>query len=818
MSKIRNLMLAFAAVLAATTTMAQSGFNYQAVIRNNGEVISNQDVTLRISIMNGNEVCYQETQKTKTNAYGNITVSVGGGTATIGTFSAVPWATMQLTLKTEVDTDGSGNFVDMGQTPIQPVPFAQYAKKTSEIDNPSEIQIQAKANTGDDEALFAVKDEDGNVVFAVYKNGVRVYVDENDAKAAKSGFAVAGRSGKADEGNQFFVVNKEGTKVYVDCENDKAAKATFAVASVRKGKTAEDNMLVISEEGTKVYVDGENDKAAKATFAVASVRKGKTAEDNVLVINEEGTKVFIDDDANGKAAKATFAVASVKKSKDGQTANSNYLLIDSDSTRVYIDEANDSKAAKSGFAVAGKSASKAGETRNLFNIDLTKNAETLDSVNRIYWYPSKNAFMAGNLKVDSAAQVGTNSFNAGFQNTAKGEYSQALGYKSTAIGDYSTAIGREAYAGADNAYAFGDSAQAQGEGSYAFGTGALATGKASIAFGSESWETFPGYSWRKYRAPAKAIGDYSYAIGSGAIAMYGSLAFGINANASSELSAAIGMETTASGHNSTAIGYGANAIGNSSFAIGFGVNAVGNNSTAMGSSTTANGETSTAMGYYTTAKSSYEVVVGKHNTDYTPNAGQSPGIPYWYENDRLFVVGNGKDDLTHSDALIIYKNGNAEFRGNIYPATTKYNWQSVMPTYTLGTNTNRWDTVYANVINATNGTIQTSDQRLKTNIKPLERALDKVLTLNGVTYEWRVKEFPNKNFDSNRHVGVLAQELEAVLPEAVETGADGYKSVNYSNITPLLIEAVKELKAENDELKKEMAEVKKMLEELMKKQ
>ena len=836
MKKMHRFILTFAMALCSMAVLAQNGFNYQAVIRNNGEVISNQDVTLRISIMNGDAVCYQETQKTKTNAYGNITVSVGSGTATIGTFSAVPWATMQLTLKTEVDTDGSGNFVDMGQTPIQPVPFAQYAKKTSEIDNPSEIQIQAKANTGDDEALFAVKDEDGNVVFAVYKNGVRVYVDENDAKAAKSGFAVAGRSGKADEESQYFVVNKEGTKVYVDGENDKAAKATFAVASVRKGKTAEDNMLVISEEGTKVYVDGENDKAAKATFAVASVRKGKTAEDNilviseegtkvyvdgendkaakatfavasvrkgkasednVLVINEEGTKVFIDDDANGKAAKATFAVASVKKSKDGQTANSNYLLIDSDSTRVYIDEANDGKAAKSGFAVAGKSGGK-GTANNLFNIDLTKNAETLDSVNRIYWYPSKNAFMAGNLKVDSAAQVGTNSFNAGFQNTAKGEYSQALGYKSTAIGDYSTAIGREANAGADNAYAFGDSAQAQGEGSYAFGTGALATGKASIAFGSESWETFPGYSWRKYRAPAKAIGDYSYAIGSGAIAMYGSLAFGINANASSELSAAIGMETTASGHNSTAIGYGANAIGNSSFAIGFGVNAVGNNSTAMGSYTTANGETSTAMGYYTTAKSSYEVVVGKHNTDYTPNAGQSPGIPYWYENDRLFVVGNGKDDLTHSDALIIYKNGNAEFRGNIYPATTKYNWQSVMPTYTLGTNTNRWDTIYANVINATNGEIQSSDKRLKTNIKPLERALDKVITLNGVTYEWCVKEFPNKNFDSNRHVGVIAQEVEAVLPEAVETGADGYKSVNYSNITPLLIEAVKELKAEKD--------------------
>ena len=56
MSTIRNLMLSVAAVLATTMTMAQNGFNYQAVIRNNGEVVSNQDVTLRISIMNGDAI------------------------------------------------------------------------------------------------------------------------------------------------------------------------------------------------------------------------------------------------------------------------------------------------------------------------------------------------------------------------------------------------------------------------------------------------------------------------------------------------------------------------------------------------------------------------------------------------------------------------------------------------------------------------------------------------------------------------------------------------------------------------------------------
>jgi hypothetical protein len=207
----------------------------------------------------------------------------------------------------------------------------------------------------------------------------------------------------------------------------------------------------------------------------------------------------------------------------------------------------------------------------------------------------------------------------------------------------------------------------------------------------------------------------------------------------------------------------------------------------MGYRTTAKGYYSTAMGNNTTAYSYAEVAAGQWNTVYTPSS-----VSAWKTNDRLFVIGNGYTTKTNnitdtikSDALIVYKNGNSEFGGSVTPKTDN--------SYTLGKSGNRWKEVWVG-----NSTLQTSDKRLKTNIKPLEKALDKVLTLNGVTYEWRVKEFPDMNFDSNRHVGVLAQEVEAVLPEAVETGEDGYKSVKYSEITPLLIEAMKELKAEKD--------------------
>ena len=93
-----------------------------------------------------------------------------------------------------------------------------------------------------------------------------------------------------------------------------------------------------------------------------------------------------------------------------------------------------------------------------------------------------------------------------------------------------------------------------------------------------------------------------------------------------------------------------------------------------------------------------------------------------------------------------------------------------------------------------------SDKRLKTNIKPISSALDKLLQISGVTFDWIEKEEIHSH--KGHDVGVIAQEVEAVLPEVVVTRDNGYKAVNYEKIVPLLIESIKELKAEIDELKK----------------
>jgi hypothetical protein len=97
-----------------------------------------------------------------------------------------------------------------------------------------------------------------------------------------------------------------------------------------------------------------------------------------------------------------------------------------------------------------------------------------------------------------------------------------------------------------------------------------------------------------------------------------------------------------------------------------------------------------------------------------------------------------------------------------------------------------------------------SDRRLKENIIPIPNALDKVMAINGVTFDWiplsdeqRKTLHPNEGHD----IGIIAQEIEAVLPEVVTTRDTGFKAVKYEKIVALLIEAIKEQQSQIDQLK-----------------
>jgi hypothetical protein len=91
-----------------------------------------------------------------------------------------------------------------------------------------------------------------------------------------------------------------------------------------------------------------------------------------------------------------------------------------------------------------------------------------------------------------------------------------------------------------------------------------------------------------------------------------------------------------------------------------------------------------------------------------------------------------------------------------------------------------------------------SDERLKNDIKPIENPIEKINSISGNSFNWNENK---QDIYKGKDYGVIAQEIEKVLPELVNTREDGYKAVKYDKLVSLLIEGIKELSKEVDKLK-----------------
>jgi hypothetical protein len=148
------------------------------------------------------------------------------------------------------------------------------------------------------------------------------------------------------------------------------------------------------------------------------------------------------------------------------------------------------------------------------------------------------------------------------------------------------------------------------------------------------------------------------------------------------------------------------------------------------------------------------------------------------------------------------------------------NWQSIIsisrPTARVGiNNSNPSYTLDVNGTIACNKLLETSDIRYKKNITPIQTPLQKVTQLKGINYEWKTEEYSEKNFSNGKQIGMIAQDVEKVIPEIVHTDNEGMKSISYDKITAVLVEAMKELNQKNEkaiqELKAENAQLKQII-------
>ena len=164
---------------------------------------------------------------------------------------------------------------------------------------------------------------------------------------------------------------------------------------------------------------------------------------------------------------------------------------------------------------------------------------------------------------------------------------------------------------------------------------------------------------------------------------------------------------------------------------------------------------------------------------------------YWIHNnaDRLYFLTDGGSGSGSWD-------GSRPF--TIYQANVGVNTAS--PSYNLDVNGNA---------RVTGSLYLTSDINKKENISPLTGSLDHVSKLQGVSYTWK-PEFQTDDEDSKKkQYGLIAQEVETVYPEIISEDDEGYKAVNYSALIGPMIEAIKELKAENEALSKRVEELEK---------
>ena len=380
---------------------------------------------------------------------------------------------------------------------------------------------------------------------------------------------------------------------------------------------------------------------------------------------------------------------------------------------------------------------------------------------RMMWYPDKAAFRAGYVGGTqwNKDSIGNYSFSAGYNNKAKGLYS------------------------------------------FAIGANCIATDNTSIAIGSNSFAS------RLY-----------------------SIAIGNNSIASGLYSVAIGSSVTSSDSYDIAIGYLANASGGASISMGYNSSATGGNSFASGYNTVASGYLSSAIGNSTLAKGFGNTAVGTFNDPILSDDNENPlNI---YAESPLFMVGNGTSS-NRKNALLVQRNGkigigdilpqaalhikglepsfdaqlrlesygSADYMNIVYDGSTKFRNFGSGDEYQWRNSTNNILLRLYETGNMTlSGTLtQNSDARLKTNITPLKAALYKLSLLNGYHYNWLAKERGQQ-----LQAGLLAQEVEQQMPELVTTDEEGIKSVNYNGMMAYLVEAVKELKKENEQLKKDI--------------
>lgn len=314
-----SLLLSFS--FSFLSSQVPQGFNYMAIARDAiGNILPSANLEVRIAIMSSMEpriVVWEEKHDVITNATGLFQLIIGdplaepvpGGSA--NSFAEIDWTKQPLYVRTSIYL--TGDWVVMGDARLFSVPYAMVAGLAySGVGNPfvtsgDSILISKSVgigtgnlykaklavmgdNTVSEDPLFEVKRKDGQTMFAVYNQGVRINVPLIDnIKGQKAGFAIGGFSTSKAGVQDLFSLNKDSVRFYIDKTPDltKGAKGGFAIGGFDvAGKAVIQNYLSVTPDSTRIYIK-EGTKGTKGGFAIGGFSGTKGSTGNFLDISKE---------------------------------------------------------------------------------------------------------------------------------------------------------------------------------------------------------------------------------------------------------------------------------------------------------------------------------------------------------------------------------------------------------------------------------------------------------------------------------------------------------------------------------------------------